>query len=183
MYIKLYLIIIMVSVSFLSCNKNDEKSASSNDLKKKELELKEKELQLKEKEMMDKKEAELNEKEKQLGQKPVRNNIDLAGTYDGTIKDGTNWYVVISGFDGKSFKGYNEVFWKSTPDGYKTNFKGTYDEDTKEIIMYEDKYMKGSGKFIGTVSSDGNKMSGTWFRYSDNGSFTWELERIDKYKQ
>lgn len=175
MSVKLFIIIFLASVSFLSCNKNDEKGASSDDLKKKELELKEKELELKEKELMNKKETELKEKERE--QIPDRNNIDLSGTYGGTIKDGTDWYVVISGFDGNSFKGYNEVFWKSTPDGYRTNFEGTFDKYTNEVIMYEDKKTKGSGKFIGTVSSDGNKMSGTWYRYTDNGSFTWELER------
>lgn len=159
------------------CGEKDEPQITADDLKKKELELKEKELQLKEKEMIDKKETELKDREKQLEQKSNNIKIELAGTYAGTIKDGTYWHVVISNFDGKNFKGYNKIYWKSTPEGFKTNYTGTYDNSSGEIIMHEDRNAKGSGKFIGSISKDGNKMSGTWYRYTDNGSFTWELER------
>lgn len=164
---------------FSACNKNDNKE-SSNDLKKKELELKEKELQLKEKELLEKKETELKEKEKQIEQKTQSKDnkkINLKGDYQGSIKDGTRWYVYITSFDGSNLKGYNIVYWKTTPNGFKTNFTGTYDSQFNKIIMYEDKNAKGSGKFVGMVSDNGNAMHGEWFRYTDNGSFTWNLER------
>lgn len=132
---------------------------------------------------MDKKEAELKEREKKMEQKSTEKKINLAGSYYGTIKDGTNWYVYISAFDGFNISGYNKVYWKTTPEGYKTVFRGTYDNLTGEIIMLEDKNTKGSGKFMGTVSADGNKISGEWHRYSDNGAFTWNLEKSDEENQ
>jgi hypothetical protein len=104
-------------------------------------------------------------------------NIDLNGTYNGSIKDGTRWYVYIFEFDGKNFSGHNQIFWKKYPDGFNTNFTGTYDSKTGQIIMYEDRNAKGSGKFTGTVSENGKIMSGDWHRYSDNGSFTWNLKK------
>jgi hypothetical protein len=103
--------------------------------------------------------------------------IDLNGTYRGSIKDGTRWYVYIFEFDGKNFSGHNQIFWKKYPDGYNTNFTGTYDSKTGQIIMYEDRSAKGAGKFTGTVSDNGKIMSGDWYRYTDNGSFTWNLEK------
>jgi len=177
--------ILLLSLIFLltSCNKNDNKE-STDDLKKKELELKEKELQLKEKELLDKKESELKEKEKQIEHKTqTKNKVDLSGSYWGSIKDGTRWYVFISGFDGYSFKGYNTVYWKTTPDGFKTNFTGTYDSQTGQVIMLEDRNAKGSGKFTGTVSDNGNSMHGDWYRYTDNGSFTWNLKKTGEEGQ
>jgi hypothetical protein len=183
---KTFIVTILFLLFIVSgCNKNDNKE-TSDDLKKKELELKEKELQLKEKEMMEKKEAELKEKEKQIDQKSQtkeRNNFDLSGSYWGSIKDGTRWYVYISSFDGKNLKGYNRVYWKTTPDGFKTNFTGTFDSQSNQIIINEDRNAKGSGKFIGTVSQNGNTMHGDWYRYTDNGSFTWNLERSDEEDQ
>lgn len=179
---KKYLIFIILLLFFSACNKNDNKE-SSDDLKKKELELKEKELQLKEKELLDKKETELKEKEKQIEQKTQSKDskkINLKGDYQGSIKDGTLWYVFITSFDGSNFKGHNIVYWKTTPNGFKTNFTGTFDSQTNQVIMYEDKNAKGSGKFIGTVSDNGNTMHGDWFRYTDNGSFTWDLERSEE---
>jgi hypothetical protein len=180
-------LIILIALSFMvsGCNKNDNKQ-TTDDLKKKELELKEKELQLKEKEMLEKKEAELKEKEKQIDQQNQSKDIkkiNLKGDYQGSIKDGTKWYVYITSFDGSNFKGYNVVYWKTTPDGFKTNFTGTYDSQFNKIIMLEDRNAKGSGKFIGTVSDNGNTMHGDWFRYTDNGSFTWNLERSYKEDQ
>ena len=175
---KTSILIIIVIFLFSSCsNKEDQNTSQNNDLKKKELELKEKELQLKEKEMMNKQESELKENEKQIDQQTSRKKADLLGTFEGTIKDGTNWFIVISKYNGRGFSGFNKVYWKSTPEGYKTDFVGTYDNSTNEIIMYEDKNMKGSGKFVGTLSSDANSISGTWYRYTDNGSFTWQLQR------
>ena len=165
-YIK-FLLILLTAILLNSCDKKDEKTTTqSDDLKKKELELKEKELQLKEKEMMDKKDSELKEREKRLNQKEIQQKINLSGIYQGTIKDGTSWLVSIINFDGNKLNGFNEVYWRSSPGGYRTNFTGTYDNSSGEIIMYEDKNTKGSGKFIGKVSKYGNKMSGTWYRYS-----------------
>ena len=173
------ILLIALALIIISCNKNEEQTTSeTDDLKKKELELKEKELQLKERELLDKKESELRDREKDLTeQKSSNQEINLTGSYWGSIKDGTSWYVYISEGKGKSIKGYNKIYWESTPEGYKTNFSGSYDSSTREIIMYEDRNAKGSGKFIGTVSIDGKSISGDWYRYSDNGSFTWNLEK------
>jgi hypothetical protein len=182
---KLIVLIIFIALFTISCNKTDKQNDSDN-LKKKELELKEKELQLKEKEMLDKKETELKEKEKQIEQKSQVNEkkkYDISGPYWGSIKDGTRWYVYISNFNGDNFNGFDIVYWKSTPDGFKTKFNGTYDSQSGQVIIYEDKNAKGSGKFIGTVSDNGNKMNGDWYRYTDNGSFTWNLEKSNEEMQ
>lgn len=108
-----------------------------------------------------------------------KTGFNLSGSYWGSIKDGTRWYQFISNFDGKNFSGYNQIYWKKYPDGYKTSFNGEYNPDTRQIIIYEDRNANGAGKFIGTVSGDGKKMNGDWYRYSDNGTFTWNLEKTD----
>ncbi|MFZ4592403.1 MAG: toll/interleukin-1 receptor domain-containing protein, partial [Ignavibacteria bacterium] len=105
--------------------------------------------------------------------------INLLGKYSGSIKDGTKWYVYINDFEGSSIKGYNEVYWKKTPNGFKTNFTGTYEPLTRKITMLEDINAKGSGKFVGTVSVDGRTIMGDWHRYTDNNSFTWNLNKVD----
>jgi len=177
------LIIIVCLLNITGCQNKDDTNTLSQ--KEQELKLKEKELQVKEREMLDKKEAELNAKEKEIqkstssGQNEnKKSGINLEGSYSGSIKDGTRWFVSIKKFDGINFSGYNEVYWEKTPQGYKTNFSGTYDASTKEIIMNEDKKAKGSGKFIGKVSVDGKNLSGDWFRYTDGNSFTWNLEKL-----
>ena len=181
----IFLLILVLLVS--SCSKDEEEQTPpTDDLKKKELELKEKELQLKEREILDKKEADLKAKEQELknSQNSDQNDskdtkINLRGTYSGSIKDGNLWYVYITNFTGKNFKGYSKIYWESTPEGLKTNFSGIYDPITREIVMNEDRNAKGSGKFIGTVSGDGKSISGDWFRYSDGNSFTWNLSKIE----
>lgn len=124
------------------------------------------------------------QKEKQITP-PVDNSAktNINGTYWGTIKDGTRFYLYISNFDGKNFNGFNKIYWKKYPDGLKTNYTGTYDYKTKQIEMLEDPDAKGAGKFIGTVSESGSSIHGTWYRYSDNGSFTWNLEKSDEEAQ
>ena len=184
MKIKFPILILVLVLSISSCGKKEEQTQSSDDLKKKELELKEKELQLKERELLEKKDSELREREKDLTEKKSTNQeINLTGSYWGSIKDGTSWYVYISEGKGKNIKGYNKIYWESSPEGYKTNFSGTYDPSARKIIMYEDRNAKGSGKFIGTVSVDGKSISGDWYRYSDNGSFTWNLEKSEEEDQ
>jgi len=170
----------LVLFLFISIGCGEKKDTSSqDDIKKKELELKEKELQLKEKEMIEKKSAMLDEKEKNLKQSTIeKNRLNLTGSYSGSIKDGTSWQIFINNFDGENFKGFDIVFWSTHPNGFKTNFTGSFNKSTNEIIIYEDSRAKGSGKFVGKVSDDGNSMSGDWFRYTDKGSFTWNLTRI-----
>ena len=65
--------VLLLSMIFSSCGKDD--SPSADDLKQKELELKEKELQIKEKELLEKKEADLEAKRKELDEEKER--IDL----------------------------------------------------------------------------------------------------------
>jgi hypothetical protein len=139
---------------------------------------KEKELLLKEKELLTK------EKELNAPLKTEQNNdnsikINLEGTYSGTIKDGTKWNVYISNYDGQNFTGHNIIYWKKSPDGYKTNFNGIYNASNREIIMYEDKNAKGSGKFSGKVSADGMNMNGDWHRYTDGELFIWNLLKLN----
>lgn len=100
---------------------------------------------------------------------------DIKGIWTGTIKDGTNWVVEIWEFDGRNFKGSNTIFWEKYPEGYKTPFSGTLSNNKIEI--FEDAKVRNSGKFIGTISGDFNSIKGIWYRYSDNGSYLWDLER------
>lgn len=101
----------------------------------------------------------------------------LAGTYSGTVKDGTPWNVYISEFDGGSFTGRNEIYWANSPQGFRTSFTGTFDATTRRIVMSEDPTAKGAGEFVGEVSADGTSMTGTWSRYSDGQSFSWNLTK------
>lgn len=103
--------------------------------------------------------------------------VDLDGVYSGTIKDGTRWYVYIRDFNGTSFVGTNDIYWPRSPQGFKTNFTGTYDPTTQRITMDEDRNAQGSGQFVGQVFAGGGSMSGTWTLYSGGTSFTWNLVR------
>jgi serine/threonine protein kinase len=105
--------------------------------------------------------------------------IEIDGKYSGTIKDGTKWEVEIYGFDGKNFKGLNTIYWGFTKNanGMTAPFKGEYDKNTCQIIMYEDPEVNKSGKFVGKISIDGKSITGDWFRYSDNGSYSFNLSK------
>ena len=104
-------------------------------------------------------------------------NVELNGNYEGTIKDGTKWKVNIYGFDGRNFEGSNTIYWASKgPSGLTTTFYGTYDNATGEIIMNESEG-KGSGRFTGRLTENGMNMQGIWSRYSDGGSFSWNLSK------
>lgn len=149
-------------------NSTTESNVSESDQKRIELELKEKELNQRENKL---------KSNNSLSQQNLISQINLLGSYVGSIKDGTQWYVNFTSFDGRNLSGYNVIYWKSSPEGFQTSFIGTYDPSTKEILMFEDKNAKGAGKFIGKVSSDGNSLSGNWYRYKDNGSFTWDLHK------
>lgn len=177
---KIKLLVLILSLFLFSCGKNQQSQndVSSNNnqnsksqedsLKKRELELKQKELELKEKE--------LNLKEKDKSTDKLR-NINITGKWIGTIKDGTKWEVYFTSQYLKEFDGYSTIYWSNHPEGFVTRFAGTVENDNSKIIIYEDRNAKGSGKFEGTISSDGNSMTGIWHRYSDNGSFTWNLSR------
>lgn len=103
--------------------------------------------------------------------------VNLIGFYEGTIKDGTRWIVKINSMNGSSISGYNTVYWQSKgASGLSSDFSGTYNSETGEIIMYEAQG-KGSGKFTGTVYNNGAKMDGHWERYSDGGTFNWNLSK------
>lgn len=174
---KHYILILLSLAILISCNKPNN-DPETDDLKKKELELKEKELQIRESEMLERKRSELDEKENKLRSNESTNNrTNLSGSYYGTIKDGTSWKAYISSFDGENFSGHNVIYWDKYPDGYRTNFTGSYNSFTNRITMSEDRNTKGAGKFTGTVSDDGASMSGEWYRYSDNGTFTWNLTK------
>jgi len=207
------IVLIIISLFTISCNKTEKQNDSDDlkkkelELKEKDLQLKEKELLEKKEATLNEKEKRIeqnsqgNDQGFSLSKKEYENNInanppesapppkirkydfDISGSYWGSIKDGTRWYVFISNNNGGDFKGYDIVNWKSTPDGLKTKFTGTYDSQSGQVIIYEDKNAKGSGKFIGTVSDNGNKMNGVWYRYTDKGFFTWNLEKTDEVMQ
>lgn len=168
----------------------DSKSGSSEqtDLQKKEkeLELKERELALeKEKMNLEKEKGSPQGSENKNSQQNEERNvsrINLSGfatLWYGTIKDGTEWEVSITSFDGTNFKGRNTIYWKTTPEGFSTNFTGTVDDVTGKVVMYEDKKAKGSGVFTGTINKSGNRMSGSWSRYSDGATFKWNVEKME----
>ena len=105
------------------------------------------------------------------------NNVKLNGKYIGTIKDGTIWETFIYDFDGNSFIGYNIIYWEKSSEGLKASFTGIFNSTNGKIEMYEDRNVKGAGKFIGIITDDGSYMDGTWTRYSDGGSYQWNLKR------
>ena len=106
-------------------------------------------------------------------------DLNISGNYEGTIKDGTFWTLNIYGFDGNSFNGSNTIFWSfvKNPNGLTAPFTGKYDKNTGAIEMSEDVTGKKTGKFIGNVSKDGKTITGSWYRYSDNGSYNWNLAK------
>jgi len=179
-----YLIIAFLFLQFTGCGKIIDKLKNNNsksdkteqsDLEKreKEIELKERELALeKEKQALENQKSDVLESENTQSGEPEStqrkvtkvNLRDFATMWWGTIRDGTNWEVSIVSFDGKTFKGRNTIYWKTNPDGFSTNFSGTVNDETGEVVMYEDKNAKGSGKFSGTINKSGNRMSGSWSR-------------------
>lgn len=105
--------------------------------------------------------------------------ININGHYRGTIKDGTSWEVEIFGFDGENFNGNNTIYWSfvKNPGGMISTFNGKFNKSDGTIEMYEDPSGKKTGKFIGKVSQDGVNVTGNWYRYSDNGSYSWNLTK------
>jgi len=195
-----YLIIAFLFLQFTGCGKIIDKLKNNNTKSDKteqtDLEKREKEIELKERELALEKEKKELEKQKlesgnQRSTKPESterssgkiNLKDFATMWFGTIKDGTDWEVSIVSFDGKNFKGKNTIYWKTSPNGFSTNFAGTVNDETGEVVMYEDKNAKGSGKFTGTINKAGNRMSGSWSRYSDGGTFNWNLEKMEQGAQ
>jgi hypothetical protein len=198
-----YLIIALLFLQFTGCGKIIEKLKNSDSKKDKteqtDLEKREKEIELKERELaLEKQKQELenqksgvNESENTQTREPESterkvskiNLKDFATMWWGTIRDGTEWEVSIVSFDGKNFKGRNTIYWKTTPDGFSTNFSGTVNDETGTVVMYEDKNAKGSGKFTGSINKAGNRMSGAWSRYSDGTTFNWNLEKMEQGAQ
>lgn len=200
MYMKLhYLIIVFLFLQFTGCgkiidkfknnnSKSDKTEQSNLEKREKEIELKERELALeKEKRELENQKSGVQESDNTQSTKPEGterkvskiNLRDFATMWFGTIRDGSDWEVSIVSFDGKNFKGRNTIYWKTTPDGFSTNFSGTVNDETGEVVMYEDKNAKGSGKFTGNINKSGNRMSGSWSRYSDGTVFNWNLEKME----
>lgn len=139
----------------------------------------------KQKQTLEQKEKQLKEETENLKQQKARNdsilnaakNFTLIATWSGTINNDTPFDLVITDFDGKTFKGYDNVFAKDSPDGKKFNITGTYDEKTRNVIINEDNTIKGSGKFTGTLAEDGTTMKGEWKKNSGNESYKWDCKR------
>lgn len=105
--------------------------------------------------------------------------FELNGKYSGTIKDGTRWEVEIYGFNGKEFKGVNTIYWSFVKNinGLTSPFIGEYNKDNCLITMYEDPSGRKTGKFVGNISEDGKSIEGDFYRYSDNGSYSFKLTK------
>jgi len=179
-YKVIYVLVLTVLV-LSSCkeNKIQEDAVRKNlEFKEKELALKEIDIKLKEEELLRKREENIEKKEKKLNNVKVA-DIKFEGKYEGSIKDGTYWEVYIHDFKGGNFTGYNIIYWEKHPEGLKTNFNGEFNSDDNSVIIYEDRNAKGAGTFNGKVSSDGNSINGSWYRYSDGGSFTWNLKKVN----
>ncbi len=160
-------ILVVFSILILSvCNKNYDESFK---LKEKELDLKQQEIDL------GKEKLESQNQNEEYSKRQIDNNVEIEGLWIGTIKDGTYQTIEIRNYDGKNFIGVNNIYWKKYPEGYKTNFSGKLNSN-KEIVMYEDRNTKGSGKFVGIISYDSNFMCGEWYRKTDNGTFNWSLK-------
>lgn len=171
----------LICLALSSCKENknvNEESKKEIELKEKELALKEKDIKIKEEEFLKKREENIEMKEKELSQEK-NTYVNIEGKYDGSIKDGTYWVVYINNFTGRNFSGYNIIYWEKSPDGMRTYFSGKFNSSDNSITIFEDKNAKGSGTFYGKVSSDGKTISGTWHRYSDGGSFTWNLNKVN----
>ena len=194
--VSIFLPALLLSLS--GCGKIIEKftgkDSKTGSTEQTDLQKKEKELELKERELALEKEKMNLEKERGTTQGSDKANtqqqkeksgskVNLRGfatMWFGSIKDGTDWEVSIVSFDGTNFKGRNTIYWKTSPNGFSTNFTGTIDDVTRKVIMYEDRKAKGSGTFTGTISQDGSRMSGSWTRYTDGVSFNWDLAKMEK---
>lgn len=102
--------------------------------------------------------------------------IEINGVYEGYAKD-KKMYLIINNFDGKKFYGYSVIYWNPTK-GVKAEFDGYYDESKDIIYINESSSIKGSGKFEGKLKK--NRLEGNWYRYSDNGSYNWKLQKVTK---
>ena len=174
----LTIFIFLVLSSCKEINNVNEQSKKDIELKEKELALKEKDIKLKEEDLLRKREENIEKKENELS-KEKNTYVNIEGKYDGSIKDGTYWVVYINNFNGSNFIGYNVIYWQKSPEGMRTNFSGEFNSSDNTITIYEDRNAKGSGTFYGKVSSDEKTISGTWYRYSDGGSFTWNLTKVN----
>lgn len=174
----LAMLVLLFVTSCKESNNINEQSKKDIELKEKELALKEKDIKLKEEDLLRKREENIEKKEKELS-KEKSSYVNIEGKYDGSIKDGTYWFVYINNINGRNFNGYNVIYWKKSPEGMRTNFSGEFNSSDNSITIYEDKNSKGSGTFYGKVSSDEKTISGTWYRYSDGGSFTWNLTKVN----
>jgi len=177
----IYHLLFLLSFIFVSCEESrmsNEGTINDLEIKRRELVLKEKEIKKKEDELLKQNEKNIEEKKNEFSQE-INTNVNIEGRYEGSIKDGTYWTVYIDIFNGKKFDGYNVIYWKKSPDGFRTNFSGEYNSSDNSITIYEDRKAKGSGTFYGKVSSDEKTISGVWNRYSDGGSFTWNLTKVN----
>lgn len=174
----LTILIFLVLSSCKESKNTEDVSKKDIELKEKELALKEKDIKIKEEELLRKREESIEKKEKELSQEK-NTYVNIEGKYDGSIKDGTYWVVYINNFNGRNFNGYNVIYWEKSPEGMRTNFSGKFNPSDNTITIYENRNAKGSGTFYGKVSSDEKTISGTWYRYSDGGSFTWNLNKIN----
>ena len=43
--------------------------------------------------------------------------------------------------------------------------------------MLEDRNVYNAGKFVGHVTDNGSNIEGTWTRYSDGGTYPWNLRK------
>jgi len=106
----------------------------------------------------------------------IKDINELKGVYKGYAKN-NDMYLVINNIKGNNFYGYTIIYW-NIKNPVKAEFEGSYDNNLSKIIIMESENVKGAGKFY-SAFYDGKKLEGDWYRYSDNGTYKWMLNKID----
>jgi hypothetical protein len=139
----------------------------------------------KQKQSLEQKEKQLQEETERLKQLKSKNDsilknsggINLNDFWSGSLKGEIPFDLEISDFNGKDFKGHEQIFIPDKPEGKKIKITGTFDPKTRNIVIEEDNTIKGTGKLKGIVDKEGNEMSGKWQKYAGNEEYKWQLKR------
>jgi|GEM_PF-3413756 hypothetical protein len=181
MNFKLVLVLFLM-LGMMSCQKKSEDDVTDKikrDSVAKSLEEQKQNLENKEKQLQMETENLKIQKARNDSILAVTDKINLSGFWSGSLDDGTPFDLTITDFDGKNFKGSDQIFADST-DRNKFAITGTFDPKTKEIIINEDKNKKGSGKHIAKLDANLTGIKGSWEQYSGTKKMKWELKRAAK---
>lgn len=120
---------------------------------------------------------EIKENEKKV---PVQKNAaeKIVGYYKGIAKNDTPMELTIERVFNNEVFGYNIISWNINKP-LRSDFIGVYDSLSNRITINEDNSVKGAGYFEGFFLENGSSLEGTWYRYSDNGSYKWSLKKTN----